>query len=299
MKKLISIVIFLFCILSTTNAQELNAKVTINSDKIQGVSKEIFTSLQENLQQILNDTRWTRTTFAARERIDCSFTLIINKVDGITYSGELQISSRRPVYNASYTTPIFNFRDVDVTFDYNQGERLEYNEAAVTNNLMGTISFYTYILIGLDFDSFGLNGGKYYYDQALTIANACQSSFIEDKGWKPFESDKNRYALALAFTEETTGEFHTIWYNYHRKGLDEMAANVSRGRTRIVECIPQLDNIYKTKSNSAVFVFLGDTKLEEIVSILSEATSEEKKESFDILQKIYPTKSSVLSKLKD
>lgn len=297
MKRLLIYFSFLLLGAISINAQELNAKVSINSSKIQGISKDIFTDLENILKQMLNETKWTQVNFGQNEKIDCTFAITINSVEeGSKFKGEIQLTSRRPVYNSTYVSPIFNFRDTEIAFEYTQGEQLEYNETMVTNNLVGVVSFYVYVILGLDFDSFAENGGKSYFEQALNIANAAQS--LGEEGWAAFSSNKNRYALALALTEESSRSFHPMWYNYHRKGLDDMAANSSRGRIQIFQTLTELDELYQARPSSVLLLMYGDTKLSEVVSILEQSNTEEKKEVMEILNKIYPTKSSIINGLK-
>ncbi|NDW18013.1 DUF4835 family protein [Dysgonomonas sp. 216] len=299
MLKYILIILFSFFVLSSqiVKAQELNAKVTINSAKIQGVDKEVFTSLEGALMQLLNEKQWTSNTFSMNERIDCNFVFTLNSVsDGSTYLAELQVNSRRPVYNATYATPMFNYKDVDVEFSYTQGEQLEYNENMIENNLVAIVAFYANIILGIDFDSFSLNGGKTYFQTAMNIVNISQS--LNTKGWTPFENDRNRYALALALSEDGS-VFHQMWYDYHRLGLDEMSSNVSRGRTKILTSLGELQKIYSSRPSSPIFLFYGDAKLKEIVDICSESSNEEKKTVYEQLRKIYPTRTSELNKLKN
>lgn len=288
----------LSCCALNSMAQELNAKVVVNSSKIQGVAKEVFTEIESSVTYLLNDTKWSNFDYKQNEKIECTFSIVINSVESNTkFIGEIQVTSRRPVYNSSYTTALFNFRDVELTFDYLQGQTLSYVQNSVNDNLVGVISFYAYVLLGLDADSFALGGGKPYFETAMSIANSAQSS-TSTSGWGAFASDKNRYALALALTEESSKDFHTLWYNYHRKGLDEMAANASRGRIQVYETLTSLDNLYQARPSSALLLMYGDTKLSELIDILMQATSEEKKEAMTILNKIYPSKGSIINRLK-
>lgn len=298
MKK-IFICIFSIIILgfSIVEAQELNLKVTVNSNQIQATDKSIFTKIEESLNQLINDRKWTDASFASNELIEGSILITLSEIpQENSYKGEIQIIANRPVYNATYNTPLFNFRDTEFEFSYLLGENLEYIESNVNNNLVAIISYYTYIILGLDFDSFTLQGGRPYFEKAMEIVNAAQS--LNAKGWAPFGGDRNRYAIALALTEESSSVFHSMWYNYHRKGLDEMAANPARGRAGVIATVPDLQTIYKARPASAILSFYGDTKLDELINIYSEATTEEKAEAYKILQSIYPTKRYILDKIK-
>jgi hypothetical protein len=297
MHRIIYIIFCLFIGYNGVAAQELNMKITINSSKIETVDKSIFTMLEESLNQFVNGRKWTDATFAANELIESSMLITINEIsDQDTYKADIQITSTRPVYNSSYSTPLFNFKDDEFEFFFLRGQNMEFSENNINSNLTAVIAYYAYIVIGLDFDSFSLGGGKPYFERAMNIANSAQS--LNVKGWAPFGSDRNRYSLALALTEEPSADFHSMWYNYHRKGLDEMAINATRGRATIEATIPDLQKIHQARPASPILLFYGDTKLDELMNIYSEAQTNEKQEAYKILQSIYPTKKYILEVLK-
>ena len=99
-------------------AQELNARITVNGDKIATANKQIFTTLQNSLTEFVNNRKWTDATFAVNEKIDCTMTIIVNELDETNFKSEIQIQARRPVYNSSYTTTLLNFRDQQLDFEY-------------------------------------------------------------------------------------------------------------------------------------------------------------------------------------
>ncbi|HCO66704.1 MAG TPA: DUF4835 domain-containing protein, partial [Dysgonomonas sp.] len=254
MKKKICKSIFMLVVLLNVmivHSQEMNMRLTINVDRIQGTDNTVYTALQDNLSQMVNGRKWTDLTFQQNEKIDCSMLITINSEEQDVYNAEIQITVNRPVYNSSYTTPLFNYRDTEFEFNYIAGQNLEFSENNVDNNLTAVIAYYVYIILGLDFDSFSLNGGKPYFEKAMSIANSAQS-LNSTKGWNPFGNDRNRYALALAFTEESSAVFHPMWYNYHRKGLDEMVANPTRGRVEIEKTIPDLQKIRQSRPASPI-----------------------------------------------
>jgi hypothetical protein len=276
---------------------ELNARLTINSDKIQGSNKQIFTTLQTALTEFINNKKWTTATFAQNERIDCTFTIILNEMQDNHFKGEIQIQARRPVYNSTYTTTVFNFRDTQFDFDYTEFEPLEYTENVLNTNLTATIVFYIYTILGLDFDSFSPMGGSAFLQEAQHIVTLAQSQMAWT-GWKAFDSDRNRHALATALTENNGEGFRQFWYDYHRKGLDEMAANADRGRTNIIALLPMLLTLKSARPNSVLLQLFSDAKLDEIVAIYSKATTQEKQEGLKALSNLYPTETSRLEPLK-
>ena len=279
-------------------AQELNARITINSDKVQSTNKQVFKTLQDALNDFVNNKKWTDATFAMNERIDCSMTLIINEmVSDNSFKGEIQVQARRPVYNSSYTTTLLNYRDTELSFDYTEFEPLEYTENTLNSNLIATVVFYIYTILGLDFDSFSPKGGTAFFEQAMQIVSLAQAQPTWT-GWKAFENDRNRHALATALTDNTSELFRDMWYNYHRKGLDEMAANPDRGRTTIIGLLPVLEQVKSARPTSPLLQMFADSKLDEVVLIYSKATTQEKKEGSKMLSNLYPALTTRMESLK-
>ena len=289
----------LACMTLTVDAQnsELNARVEINSSMVQGTYTQVFTTLQTALNAFINNKKWTNATFAMNERIDCSFTIILSEVNENSFKGEIQVQARRPVYNSSYTTTVFNFRDTQFDFEYTEFEPLEYTENVLTGNLTATIVFYIYTILGLDFDSFSPNGGTAFLQQAQQIVTLAQAQ-MGWTGWRAFDNDRNRHALITALTENNGEIFRQFWYDYHRKGLDEMAANADRGRTNVIAALPALTKLKSARPTSILLQFFSDAKLDELIAIYSKATTQEKQEGYKNLSNLYPAYSNRLEAIK-
>lgn len=291
--------VLLLCFVSYSGkAQELNAKININSDKIQGSSKQVFTTLQNALMEFVNNKKWTDATFGVNERVDCTMNIIINeRPSEDSFKAEITVQARRPVYNSSYMTTLLNFRDTDLDFNYVEFEPLEYTENTLQNNLTATIVYYIYVILGLDFDSFSSSGGNAFYQQAMQIVNLAQSQ-PSWNGWKAFDSQRNRHALATALTESAGEGFRKMWYTYHRKGLDEMAANADRGRTTVLSELPVLKELKSSRPMSVLLAVFSDAKLDELVAMYSKATMQEKQQGLQFLSELYPAESIRLEPLK-
>ena len=289
--------LFFFCISVAVQGQELNALLTINSDKIQGSNKQIFNALQNALLEFINNKKWTTASFAQNERIDCTFTIIVNTLEDNRFGAEIQVQARRPVYNSAYQTTIFNYRDTEFDFEYTEFEPLEYTENVLNSNLTATIIYYIYMVLGFDFDSFSPNGGQSYFQQAQQIVTIAQSQ-PSWNGWTAFANRRNRHAFATALTENQGNVFHTMWYAYHRKGLDEMAANPDRGRTNLIAALPALKELKNARPNSVLIQFFSECKLDEAVSVYSKATLSEKQEALKLFTDLFPTATSRFESLK-
>lgn len=279
---------------------ELNARVVVNHANIQGSGYEqLFKNMETQLTEFLNNRRWTDASFAFNERIECLFTLVVNEMPAETsFKGELQIQGRRPVYNSAYSTTLFNWRDTQFEFEYIEMEPLEFNPTRLTSNLTATLAFYVYMILGLDFDSYSLEGGTAFYQQAQEIVHMAQSqpSWV---GWKAFDTKRNRHTLITGLTDNTSGKFREFWYHYHRKGLDEMAAHVERGRINTITNLRELQALYKAKPASVLLQLFADAKLDEVLGVYSQATTAEKEEGYRLFSSIYPGLTTRLQALKN
>lgn len=278
-------------------AQELNARVTINHSQVQGSNTQVFTTLENALTEFINNRRWTNATMSVNERIDCTFNLMISEQNDNAFKGSLVVQARRPVYNSGYMTTLINFQDRQLEFEYIEFEPLEYSETTIDSNLTATIVFYIYLILGLDFDTFSPKGGTAFLQTAQQIVNLAQSQ-MGWIGWKAFESNNNRHAIITALTDNTSDAFRTMWYTYHRRGLDEMASNPDRGRTTIIEALPALEEVKSARPMSVILQIFADTKLTEVVAIYGKATNQEKQEGYKMLSSLYPTRETDLELLK-
>ena len=284
-------------VVSGVFSQELNCNVEINSDKISGTDKGIFTTLQTAITEYMNNTQWGNAQFLANERIECKMFFTISSFDGTTMAGDLQVQSTRPVYNSTYTTTLINFKDSNVEFTYQENEPLVFSENSMESNLTAILNFYAYMILALDFDSFSPNGGQMYYDKAENVVTMAQSS--GEKGWKAFEDNKNRSAVLSAFTDNSTKGIRTLLYDYHRKGLDEMVLSPDKGKAVITKSLAVLKQIYDVSPMSVALSMFKDAKLDELVNVYSKSNLTEKQSVYELLYLLYPTERERLDKIKE
>ena len=288
MLKKLFLIFFCSCAFSLVS-QELNCNVQINSDQVQGTNRSVFNTLQRSISEFINNRRWTNMTFANSERIDCSMNIIVKSVENNVFSAEIQVQSRRPVFNTSYNTTLFNFRDQSFTFEYQEYEQLEMNESTISSNLTAVLVYYAYIILGYDMDSYSRLGGTPFFEQAERIVNIAQSA--EFSGWKAFESSRNRYALINNLTDEAFKKYRNYFYEYHRLGLDEMATNVANGRAKISAGLATLREANRARPSAIVISSFMDAKTDELINIFSGATDKEKKDAVEILSDVNPAAS--------
>lgn len=296
LKMMCSLLLAFFGMLSA-EAQEFRATVEVNSQKIEGTNKSVFEQLQEALNSYMNETKFSNATFSSTEKLECRMFFTVNEYADDRLKCDLQLQLIRPVYNATYTTTLFNFKDNKVEFDYREGDPIIYNEQFTENNLTAIIDFYANLFLAIDFDSFSPKGGQPFYDRAQTIVQNMQSS--GESGWRTFDDTKNRAAVLGSYTDGNTSVLRQMLYDYHRKGLDEMVTSPDKGRAAITESLKGLKTVYDNSPMSVGLSIFRDSKLDELVNVYSKAPETERTTVYDLLQPIYPTESQRLNQIKN
>ena len=258
----------LFLITINVNSQELNCLVNVNFDQIAGSNRQVFTTLQKSLTEFVNQTKWTDRAVKPEERIDCAMTIIITSREDNTFTATLQVQSSRPVYGSSYATPVLNLKDNDFTFKYNEFDPLIYNKNAFESNLISTIVFYTYTIIGVDADTFSEFGGETELKEAQNVMLQAQQSGLSS--WQNVVGKQNRFLLIDNLLSSKLKTYRNAMYDYHIKGLDNFANNKDFGKQAVENAVLSIENIYnKTVGNFLIRMFF-DAKADEIVSIYSD-----------------------------
>lgn len=291
-----AIILILGLIAHSASAQELNCQVEINSDQVGGTNKSVFETLQTAINEYMNTNVFTNAQFAANEKIECRIFITIKEVNDNTFTGDLQIQATRPVYNASLTTTLINFKDTKIEFTYQENEPLIFSANSMESQLTAILNFYAYLILAMDFDSFSRNGGDPYWERLKEIVQMAQSS--GETGWRAFEDTKNRSAVLSAFTDPATSNIRNLYYEYHRTGLDEMATSPDKGRANITKSLEAIRSLYNAAPMSVALSMFKDAKLDELVNVYSQAPAEERSKVYDILSPVYPTEQTRLDQIK-
>ncbi len=286
-------------VVMSVNGQELQARVTINHNQIQGTDKSVFEDLQKNLEQFINDTQWTSLQFQKNERIVCNFNITVTKYDAGSnmFTCTALIQANRPVYNASYTTTLYNNRDADFNFEYAQFDQLNFNEEQIDHQLVALVAYYAYLIIGLDLDSFAPMGGEDILQRCLYLTNNAQN--LNFTGWKAFDNSRNRFAIINDYLEVSMKPFRQLQYDYYRLGLDEMANNAERGRVNISTALENLKKCHEDRPLSMLPQIWTDYKRDELANIYKgKGTQKEKETVYEILFSINASQNNAWEKIK-
>ncbi|MUH35299.1 DUF4835 family protein [Zobellia amurskyensis] len=294
MRNFILILVFSFFMVSVS-AQEMNCVVTINADQVSQTNQQIFKTLERSLNDFINKNKWTNRTFKENERISSQMFITITNYESNRFEGNIQIQSSRPVFNTSYETPIFNYKDNQLNFEYIEFQPLVFNENVFESNLVSVVAFYVYTMLGLDADTFSLEGGTEYFRKAQQITTQAQSSNYA--GWDQ-NSDRSRFELVDNLLSNTYREYRIAMYNYHRKGLDILGDNNSTGKQVIAGTMKLFETMIKRRPNAFLIQTFFDAKSDEIQNIFSDGPKVDIVQLKETLNSIAPLYSSTWNDIK-
>lgn len=289
---------FLFCFLVSISffGQELNCEVTINYDQVTQTRPEVFKTLERSLNDFINKTKWTNSNFKENERVNARMFIIVTQGEGDRFEANIQIQSSRPVYNTSYETPIFNYKDNAFNFQYQEFQPLIFNANSFDSNLIGVISYYVYVILGLDADTFSLQGGDDYYRKAQNIVTQAQGSNFA--GWAQESGSRSRFELIDNLLSNTFREYRIAMYNYHRKGMDVLGDNNSTGKQVIAGSLRLFETLIKRRPNAFLIQTFFDAKAEEIQDVFSDGPKVDIVKLKETLNNVAPFYSNIWGDIK-
>ena len=284
-KKTALLTVILILAVLGINAQELQVKVNVNHSKIQGTDASVFENLQQTIEQFMNERTWTELQFQKIERIQANLNITVNKYirDENRFECTALIQANRPVYNSTYISTLYNNRDANFNFEFQQFDQLNFAEENIDNQLTALLAYYAMLLIGIDLDSFSPMGGTDVLQRCLVLVNNAQT--LGFPGWKSFEDNRNRFAIINDYLDEAMKPFRQLQYDYYRKGLDEMANNAERGRSEISAALENdLQKAHQDKPLSLLPQIWTDYKKDELANIYKgKGTQKEKQRIYDLL----------------
>ncbi|WP_250432643.1 type IX secretion system protein PorD [Hanstruepera flava] len=284
------LIAFLVGFTLTVNAQELRCNVVVNTELSGNQNLPVFNTLQKQLREFVNNTKWTNRVYGPQETVECNFYINVTEYSGDAFKASLQVQSSRPVFGSTYYTPIYNFNDKDFTFRYVEFQNLIYNENQYESNLISVIAFHVYMVLGLDADTFELNGGDEFLKQAQTILNYSQQGGA--KGWKIEDGNQSRFVLIDNLMSPTFKEYRSVLYDYHRNGLDLMHENITQSKENIASAIEEFAVMNRRRPNSFLLRTFFDAKSDEIEQIFSDGPNVEITDLVSTLNRVAPTYSS-------
>ncbi|WP_318345389.1 type IX secretion system protein PorD [Flagellimonas baculiformis] len=288
--------LFLLFISLSLSAQELNCVVTVNSDQVGQTNQQIFKTLERSLNDFVNKTKWTNRVYRENERVNARMFITVTQYESDRFEANIQIQSSRPVFNTSYESPVFNYKDDAFNFQYQEFQPLVYNPNSFDSNLVAVISYYVYLVLGLDADTFSLEGGDEFYRRAQNIVTQAQSSSYS--GWSQETGQRTRFELVDNLLSNSFREYRIAMYNYHRKGLDILADNNSTGKQIVAGSLRLFETLVQRRPNAFLIQTFFDAKSEEIQNIFSDGPTVDIVKLKETLNKVAPFYSNTWNEIK-
>lgn len=281
-------------------SQELNCNVQVSAQKVQGSNRTVFENMQRDIYEFMNNTVWTNHVYSYAERIDCNILININdQISADEFNGTIQIQLRRPVFNTTYNSTVLNFIDNSFRFRYVEFQPLEFDPSTHRSSLVSVLAYYTYIILGFDYDSFSPKGGTEYFRMAEKIVTNAQNA--PESGWKPYDGsrNRNRYWLVKNLLDDEYSEARQFIYEYNINGLDKMESRTSEARTSMVESLKLIQEVYRRKPDPFMYLIqiIVDARSDELINIFSESFPEEKSRVVQILTEIDPANKAKYEKI--
>ncbi|SNZ00670.1 DUF4835 family protein [Flagellimonas pacifica] len=295
MRKIL-LLILLLVFSQTFYAQELNCTITVNSDQVGQTNQQIFKTLERSLNDFVNKSKWTNRVYRENERVNARMFITVTQYESDRFEANIQIQSSRPVFNTSYESPVFNYKDDAFNFQYQEFQPLVFNENVFDSNLVGVITYYVYVILGLDADTFSLEGGDELYRKAQNIVTQAQGTNFS--GWSQETGKRTRFELVDNLLSNSFREYRIAMYNYHRKGLDILGDNNSTGKQVIAGSMRLFETLIKRRPNAFLIQTFFDAKSEEIQNIFSDGPKVDIVKLKETLNRVAPFYSSTWNEIK-
>ncbi len=296
-KSLLALLLFIL-IGSGLSGQELRCNISVQGQRIRTTNTTLFETMQSDLYEFMNNRKWTDHIFGMDERIECNiFIRLDEQIAADEFKGTIQVQLRRPVFGSTYETTLLNIADNDFHCRYVEFQPLEFNETSNRDNLTNILAFYAYVILGFDYDSFSPEGGTPYFEKAQAIVNNSQNA--REKGWKAFESERNRYWLIENILNKSYSGFRDCMYKYHRTGLDVMSDRPEEGRSAIAESLRLIQQVFRRRPSIYILQVFFDAKADELVNVFSNSYPDERNRVMIILNEVDPSNGSKYEKIKE
>ena len=267
-------------------SQTVNCNFVLNSDFVDQTNQQVFSTLEKSVNEFMNSNLWNDKSLEAHQRVKFNLILNLNSYVGSNFTGTLQVQVERPIYESTYLTPIFNFLDKDISFQYDEYQPLFYNPVSFESNLISILSFYVYVAMGMEADTFRINSGTTFFKEAQKIVSLAQQNNI--KGWNQSDGTRNRFWLVDTLLSNTFREYRTVQYEYHRRGMDFMTTDLIKAKNGVLFSLEKFLPLYKRRPNAFLIQTFFDAKSDEIVDIFSQGPEIEIKQTLKTLNKIAP-----------
>ena len=292
----LSLVLLVIFFPSVSSAQEFDCEVNINDRQISGSSYDYLPELTTDIENYINNYRWTNDSYQEHEQIQCSMQVVLTGVDSdFNYTAEMVLSARRPIYNTIQQTVQLLLTDNNWRFHYPRNKSLLHDDLQF-DTLSSFLDFYANIMLAFDYDTLSELGGTPYLNRAQNIFDLGQNS--GSQGWgRSIGAQRNRFGLITDLSNPAYEDLRRASYIYHRLGLDRFTTTPNQARQSALEALSLIRDAKRVTSNNYLFDLFFGSKYTEVVAMFQGAPVEQRTEAYTILREADPANSSEYEKL--
>lgn len=295
----LSIISTLVIILLSTvgHSQELRLNVTVSAPRIQNADPQVFKTLESELSKFFNDTKWTEDEYEDHEKIEGNISINITEdLSTTAFTADILVQCIRPIFNSNYKTQTLNFQDKSVAFTYTELQPLQNSFNNYIDPLSSLMTFYAYMILGYDYDSFSAFGGEEHFRTAKSIINNLPSGVVAGSGWdNSVRSNISRVNIIDELLSPRMRPYRQAMYDYHIKSLDRMSEDANKSRAVMTSSITAVGEVNRSILNSGVLQMFSDSKRSEIIEIFKGAPRGEKSKIHSLMVAIDPSRASEYS----
>ena len=276
---------------SITKAQEFRAEVKVNAPALQVTDAKSIKDLEKNITEFINNQKWTDDEYSDHEKIKVNIQFnIVKELSINNFLADVSIRAIRPVFGSDYETSILAVVDDAFPISYEQYKPLEMTKDDYNDNLSSFLSYYLYLILGLDGDSFADMGGQEHFETANKIVNSIPPSVAKaDQGWGARKNRYTRYWLAENYLNPKVATLRKAFYLFHRKGLDLLSSDIKKAKFNILKSMDQANSVNRLYPSCYAVRVFANTKGDELMEIFEQSTQDERSRMHQLLLSIDPS----------
>lgn len=277
-KIILPVIAIVFC-LKPAKAQELKFDVKVVIPVNLKTDPAVYRQMESDAKDFFNKTRWTDHEYTEIEKIEGSVQITVTEeLSSSTFLADITLKTSRPVYNSDYKTQMINIQDKSVTFTYLPGQPIQRSDRSFFDNLSSTLSFYAFLTLGYDYDSFSLYGGEDYFQAARDVfQNLPNGTKRDDPSWSNVGvNGRSKYFLIENIQSPRLRPFRQVIYEYHRLALDNMWQDAEKSRAVLLSSLGLIEDLNQAYPYSYFLQSFGDAKFNELVEIFKAADTGQK-----------------------
>lgn len=298
MRYLSILLLVVFCF-GKNQAQEMNITVQVKAPRLQLVDPKVFKTLEKEIYEFVNNTRWTDDEFEDFEKIEGNLNVTITEELSQTgFKADFFVQTVRPVFNSNYKTQVLNFVDKGVPFTYRELQPIENSFNNYIDPLSSLLTYYVYLMLGADYDTFEVYGGEDHFRTIQNIIAALPANVSKGTGWDQQGNRRNRFWIMDNFVNPRMKPMRQAMYELHRLSLDEMHRDADKSRAIMVSALTTIDQVNRAVPNSAIVQMFADSKRSEIIEIFKGASRGQQTKVYEIMVRLDPAQASQYSDIK-